>query len=329
MMPSTYRALVCDQLSGDLSGLSIRDLPIVAPGAGEVAIRVRAAALNFPDLLMSAGGYQLKPPLPFVLGMEGAGEVVEVGEGVTGLAVGDRVSFGARPGSFAERAVVNARAVMPAPPGFDFGQASAWRVTALTAWVALVRRGQLAAGETLLVHGASGGTGVAAVQLGRHLGATVIATGTSDEKLAPLRALGADHLLNLRDGFREQVKALTGGRGADVIYDPVGGDVFDESARCIAWGGRLLVIGFAGGRIPSIDVNMPLIKGFSVVGVRAGEYGRRDPVRGAENERDIERLAAQGVFTPLIGARFPFDQVLEAMRALAQRRHPGKIVLEM
>lgn len=328
-MTETYRALVCEQLSDDLSGLALRERPATAPGPGQLAVRVRAAALNFPDLLMSAGKYQLKPPLPFTGGMEGSGEVVAVGDGVSGFSPGDRVTFGARPGAFAERAVVEAAQAQIAPAHFDWAQASAWKVTALTAWVALVRRGQLQRGETLLVHGSSGGTGVAAVQLGRHLGATVIATGTSDEKLAHVRALGAHHVINLRDGFREQVKALTDGRGADVVFDPVGGDVFDESVRCIAWGGRLLVIGFAGGRIPSIDVNMPLIKGFSVVGVRAGEYGRRDPAGGAENLRRIGELAAQGVFDPLIGARFPFERIHDAMRALAERRHPGKIVVEM
>jgi NADPH2:quinone reductase len=278
---------------------------------------------------MSAGRYQLKPPLPFVPGMEGAGVVTALGEAVSDLRVGDAVSFHVRPGAFSEEVVVAREAVIQAPRGFDFAQAAAWHVTALTAWVALVCRGGLQAGQTLLVHGASGGTGIAAVQLGLHLGATVIATGTRADKLEAVRALGAHHVLEVAGGFREPVKALTAGRGADVIFDPVGGDVFDESVRCIAWGGRLLVVGFASGRIASIDTNLPLIKGFSVVGVRAGEYGRRDPVAGAQAEHSIRALADQGVFNPLIGARYPFEEALTAMRALEKRQHPGKIVLTM
>jgi NADPH:quinone reductase len=205
-------------------------------------------------------------------------------------------------------------------------------VTALTAWVALVRRGGLQPGETLLVHGASGGTGLAAVQLGRHLGATVIATGSSLAKLEAARAAGAQHLLRVGEGaagMAAEVKALTGGRGADLVFDPVGGDLFDASTHCIAWGGRLLVVGFAGGRIATLPTNLALIKGFAVIGVRAGEYGRRDPERGEQNRRAVEALAAQGVFKPLLGARFGFEQAKDAYRALAARQVAGKIVIEM
>ena len=323
-------AFVCERLTPDFSGLTVGPWPVRDPGAGEVRVRVRAAALNFPDLLMTQGTYQYKPEPPFVIGMEGAGEVEALGPGVEGLEIGQAVYFGCRNGAMVERLVLAAREVRPAPPGWSHAEAAAWRVGAVTAWVGLSRRGELQAGETLLVHGATGGMGLAAVQLGLHLGATVIATGRSASKLEAARAVGAHHLIEIGpEGFREQVKALTGGRGADVVFDPVGGAVFEESARAIAWNGRLLVIGFASGRIGVVPSNIPLIKGFSIVGVRAGEYGRRDPVRGAEHQQAIESLAAQGIFRPVIGARFPLARAAEAMACLAGGQLPGKIVVEL
>ena len=326
------RAWVCSELSSDLSGLRLMEWPLPPCGRDQARVRVRAAALNFPDLLMTQGLYQFKPPLPFIAGMECAGEVAEVGVDVHGVAIGDKVCVGVRVGAFAEQVVVNADSLRRMPAGFDHADAAAYSVTALTAWVALVRRGALQAGETLLVHGASGGTGLAAVQLGRHLGATVIATGSSAAKLQAAMDQGAHHRIVLdgnAQGLRDAVKSLTAGAGADVVFDPVGGDLFDASVRCIAWGGRLLVIGFAGGRIASIDSNLPLIKGFSVIGVRAGEYGRRDPVGGLQNRQAVEALATRGVFKPLIGARFAFDEGLQAYRAMAARSVAGKIVIEM
>ena len=326
------RAWACVALSEDLSGLQCVEWPLPELGPHDVRLRVRAAALNFPDLLMTRGRYQHKPPLPFVAGMECAGEVEAVGSAVQRWRPGDRVCFNAHGGAFIERLVASESMLRPLPAGMDFAEGAAYGVTAITAWVALVRRGALQRGETLLVHGAGGGTGLAAVQLGHHLGATVIATGSSLHKLEAARAAGADHLLQVRDGaagLANEVKQLTGGRGADVVFDPVGGDLFDASVHCIAWGGRLLVIGFAGGRIATLPSNLALIKGFSVVGVRAGEYGRRDPVRGEENRLAIEALAAQGVFRPPIGARFVFEQAKEAYRALAERRMAGKIVIEL
>jgi len=326
------RAWVCTEVSPDLSGLRLLEWPLPPCGRGQVRVRVRAAALNFPDLLMTQGQYQLKPPLPFVAGMECAGEVAEVGADVHSVSVGDKVCVAVRVGAFAEQVVVDADSLRRVPAGFDYAEAASYSVTGLTAWVALVRRGALQPGETLLVHGASGATGLAAVQLGRHLGATVIATGSSALKLQAAMDHGAHHRIVLdgnAHGLRDAVKSLTAGAGADVIFDPVGGDLFDASVRCIAWGGRLLVIGFAGGRIASIDSNLPLIKGFSVIGVRAGEYGRRNPTHGLQNRQAVEALAARGVFKPLIGARFAFDQGLQAYRAMAGRGVPGKIVLEM
>jgi NADPH:quinone reductase len=323
------RALVCTRLDDDLGGVAPGTFEVPPPAAGEVAVAVRAAALNFPDLLMTRGGYQHKPELPFVVGMEGAGEVAAVGDGVSGYSVGDRVCFSGKEGAIAERIVLPAQLLRPVPAGFDWAQAAAFQVGAVTAWVSLVVRGGLRPGETLLVHGATGGMGAAAVQLGRHLGATVIATGSAGPKLEAVRALGADHVIAVGNGFRERVKELTGGKGADVVFDPVGGDVFDESVRCIGWDGRLLVVGFTSGRIPTVAANLALIKSFSVIGVRAGEHVRRNPAEGRAIVAEVVRLAEQGVFRPLIGARFPLARALEAMRALQSREVPGKIVVEI
>jgi NADPH2:quinone reductase len=321
------RAFVCRTITEDWSGADVADIPAPSPGPGEALIRVTAASVNFPDLLMCQGKYQYKPPPPFVPGMEAVGEIVALGEGASGARVGDVVVAGLRTGGFAEYAVAPAAALRPKPRALDAAQAAAYGAAYLTAWVALVRRGVLREGETLLVHGAAGGVGLAAVDLGKHLGARVIATASTEEKRAFLKAYGADHVL-APTGFREAVKDFTGGRGADVIYDPVGGDVFDESVRCIAFDGRLLVIGFTSGRIPTVSVNMPLIKGFSVVGVRAGEYGRQFPDRGRENADAIWRLADEGRIRPHIHARLPLTRTKEAFGLLASRQVIGKVVIE-
>lgn len=321
------KALVVSELLPDFGGCRLTDTADPQPAAGEVRVRVRAAALGFPDLLMTHGGYQHKPPLPFTPGMEGAGEIVALGAAVDGFAVGDRVAVGGI-GAMAEHMCVPAAAVRKIPDGLDFAAAAATGSAYLTAYVALVRRAFIEPGEWLLVHGAAGGVGLAAVDLGRHLGAKIIATASSDAKCAVLRDRFAPELvLQVGDGFREQVKELTGG-GADVIYDPVGGDVFDESVRCIGWGGRLLVIGFAGGRIPDISVNMPLIKGFSVVGVRAGEFGRRDPAKGAENQAAIWQLAAEGKIAPHVHAVLPLAEWREAFRMMQDREVVGRVILD-
>ena len=321
------RALVCPALADDFSTLRVETRTLSPPGAGEVRVKMRAASLNFPDLLMTQGKYQLKPELPFVPGMEGAGEVIALGSGVADVQIGDPVVVASRFGMFAEEVNVLALSVRPKAVAMTWAQAAAYPAAWLTAYVALVRRGMLQKGETLLVHGAAGGVGMAAVDLGLLLGATVIATAGSDEKRAVLKARGAHHVLDYTRGFREEVKRLTQGRGADVIYDPVGGDVFDESVRCIAFDGRLLVIGFTSGRIPSVSVNMPLIKGFSVVGVRAGEYGRQFPERGRENVEAIEQLAHAGEIRPHIGLSMPLGNAAAAFRALYERRVIGKAVL--
>ncbi|MEQ8281452.1 MAG: NADPH:quinone oxidoreductase family protein [Parvibaculum sp.] len=317
------------ELSDDIAVLRMDEVELPPPGKGEMRLRLKACSVNFPDILMVQGKYQFKPELPFAPGMEGAGLVAAVGEGVTKFKPGDRVVAGLRTGGFAEEANAAEAACRAIPGTMDFAEAAAYPAAYLTAYVALVCRGRLQKGETLLVHGASGGVGLAAVEMGKLLGATVIATSASDEKLKVVKSRGADHVLNVTKGFREHVKELTGGRGADVIYDPVGGDVFDESVRCIAWNGRLLIIGFTSGRIPSVSVNMPLIKGFSVVGVRAGEYGRRDPEAGRANIEAVDRLAAEGKIKPHICARFPLERAVDAMRMLQNREVVGKVVIEM
>ncbi|HTW36381.1 MAG TPA: NADPH:quinone oxidoreductase family protein [Rhizomicrobium sp.] len=320
------KAVVCTAFSDDLSALELRDVALPALEPDDVRVRVRAACVNFPDLLMTDGKYQFKPEPPYVVGQEMAGDVIAVGSAVTQFKLGDRVIGGGLTGAFAEEVQRPASQFRGLPAGADYASGAAFTAAYLTAYVSLVRRAEIAAGEWLLVHGAAGGMGLAAVDLGKLLGARVIATASTEEKRAFLKSYGAEHVLPSQ-GFREAVKDLTGG-GADVIYDPVGGDVFDESVRCIAFNGRLLVVGFTSGRIPSITVNMPLIKGFSVVGVRAGEYGRKFPDKGRENIAAIDRLLAEKKIRPHIGARFPLDKAVDAMRTLKDRTIIGKAIVE-
>jgi NADPH2:quinone reductase len=321
------RALVTESLAADYAGCVLKDIPVPSPGPGEVLVRVRAAGVNFPDLLMTRGEYQMKPPLPFIGGMELAGEIVGLGEGVTAWSLGDAVVGGAKLGGFAEFAVLPAAAIRRKPDRLSFAQAAAVGAAYLTAWVALVRRARLEPGEWVLVHGAAGGVGLAAVDLARALGAKVIAASASDAKLKVIaEEYAPDAVINVTGGFREAVKAITGG-GADVICDPVGGDVFDESTRCIAFDGRLLVIGFTSGRIPTVSANMPLIKGYSVMGVRAGEYGRRFPERGRENVQAVWDLANDGVIHPRVHAELPLDRWREAFDLLADRQVIGKAII--
>ncbi|UAL09890.1 NADPH:quinone oxidoreductase family protein [Caulobacter segnis] len=322
------RALVVEALAPDFAGCAVRDVPTPSPGPGEALVRVRAASVNFPDLLMTRGEYQFKPPLPFTPGLDIAGEVVALGEGVAGLSIGDAVVGGARLGGFAEYAALPAEGLRPKPARLSFAQGAAYGAAYLTAYVALMRRAWLEPGEWVLVHGAAGGVGLAAVDMAKALGAKVIAASASDAKLARIQDLYApDAVVNVAGGFREQVKAITGGRGADVIYDPVGGDIFDESVRCIAFDGRLLVIGFTSGRIPTVSVNMPLIKGFSVMGVRAGEYGRQFPEKGRQNAEAVWRMADEGAISPHVHAELPLERWREAFDLLADRKVVGKAVI--
>ncbi|WP_432770069.1 MAG: NADPH:quinone oxidoreductase family protein [Sphingopyxis sp.] len=323
------RALQVSELLPGHAGAGLVDMPVSVPGPGEVRVRVRAAAVNFPDLLMTRGEYQLKPPLPFVSGLEFAGEVDALGAGVEGWQVGDAVVGGNRFGAMAEYCVVPAAALRAKPAALSWDEAAAYPVAYLTAYVALVRCARVEPGEWVLVHGAAGGVGLATVDLAKALGARVIAAaGSADKRAAIARLHAPDAVIDGGPGFRERVKALTGGAGADVIFDPVGGDVFDESTRCIAFGGRLLVIGFASGRIPEVSVNMPLIKGFAVVGVRAGEYGRRFPDRGAENIAAIDALAAAGTIRPHVHAALDLADWREGFAMLERREVVGKVVLK-
>jgi len=329
MTAPTMRALVVETLAPDFAGCAVREVPTPQPGPGQVLVRVRAASVNFPDLLMTRGEYQFKPPLPFTPGLDLAGEVAALGEGVTGWSLGEAVVGGARLGGFAQYAVLAAEALKPKPARLSFAEAAAYGAAYLTAYVALMRRARLEPGEWVLVHGAAGGVGLAAVDLAKALGAKVIAASASDEKLAQIQRLYApDAIVNVTGGFKDEVKAITGGRGADVIYDPVGGDVFDESVRCIAFDGRLLVIGFTSGRIPTVSVNLPLIKGFSVMGVRAGEYGRRFPEKGRENTEAVWRMADEGVISPHVHATFKLEHWREAFDLLANRQVVGKAVVQ-
>jgi NADPH2:quinone reductase len=321
------RALVVEELLPDYAGVHMRDLPTPQPGPGEVRIRVRAAAVNFPDLMQTRGEHQHKPPIPFVGGMELAGEIDALGEGVSGFAVGDAVCSGGR-GGFAEFAILPAATLRRKPERLSFAEAAGYPVAYLTAYVAFSRCGMVQPGEWVLVHGAAGGVGLAAVDYAKVLGAKVIAASASDEKLAIIeREYDVDATVNVTRGFRERVKELTGGRGADVIYDPVGGDVFDESIRCIAFGGRILSIGFTSGRLPVLPVNIALIKGFSVMGVRAGEYGRQNPAKGRENNEAIWKLAEDGKVRPRVDKEYPLTGWREAFETLAQRKVVGKTII--
>jgi NADPH:quinone reductase len=322
------RALVVEALEPDYAGCVMKDIPTPDPRAGEVLVRTRAASVNFPDLLQTRGEYQHKPPLPFIPGLEMAGEVVALGEGVEQFKIGDAVVGGARIGGFSEFAVSPATALRLKPERLSYAEAAGYGAAYITAYVSLVRRARAQPGEWVLVHGAAGGVGLAAVDMARALGCKVIAASASDAKLAVIQAEYApDAAVNVTGGFREQVKEITGGRGADVIYDPVGGDVFDESVRCIAFDGRLLVVGFTSGRIPTVSVNMPLIKGFSVMGVRAGEYGRQFPERGRENTQAIWAMAAEGQVRPRVHAELPLASWREAFDLLANRQVIGKAVI--
>ena len=318
------KALIVHRLSDDLSGTALADVPVPEPTAGQLLVRVRAASLNYPDLLMARGGYQLKPALPFTLGMEMAGEVVA---GAGDFVPGDRVVAGTRLGGFAELVAVDATAARRVPDALSFAQAASVGAAYLTAYVALVALGRMRPGESVLVHGATGGVGLAAVDLAHALGARVIATSRSPDKLATVAAEYPVAATLPAPGFRERVKELTAG-GADLVFDPVGGDVFDESVRCIGWGGRLLVVGFTSGRIPAVAANLPLIKGFSVIGVRAGEYGRRDPAAGRAATDAVWRLAAQGRIRPRVHAAHKLEQWRAAFDAMAAAAHIGKLVIE-
>ncbi len=327
MAAISVKAMVCKAWGGPDS-LVLDNLELPALGPKDVRIRVRAAGLNFPDTLMIAGKYQFKPAFPFAPGMECAGEIAEVGEKVTDVKPGDRVMATTGNGAFGEMVNCPAASVYKIPDSMPYEVAAGFPITYGTTYHALVDRGRMQKGEVLLVHGAAGGVGLNAVELGRELGATVIGTVGSDEKAAIVKEYGAAHVINYStESIKDRVKELTGGNGADVIYDAVGGDAFDQSLRCINWDGRLLVIGFASGRIPEAPANLALIKGCSIVGVFWGAFAAREPQKNRANFAALLALYEQGRLKPHVSSTFALDQVPQAMQALLSRKTTGKVVI--
>jgi NADPH2:quinone reductase len=320
------RAIRCHELIGP-AGLRVDDVPEPEPAAGEVLIDVKAAGVNFPDLLITQGKYQFKPPPPFVPGGEVAGVVRAVGSGVTRFSPGDRVAATMLFGAFAERVAVPAAASAALPDSVSFEVGAAVLLTYATTIHALVDRAALRSGETLLVLGAAGGVGTAAIELGKCLGARVIAAASSDEKLAYCRERGADATINYTtEDLKERAKALSGG-GADVIYDPVGGDLTEAALRAIAWEGRHLIVGFAAGPIPKIPANLVLLKGCQIVGVFWGMFAQRETARNGANVERVLAWLAEGKIRPHVDAVLPFDRAGEALEKLARRDVKGKLVL--
>lgn len=323
------KAVLCKAL-GPARNLVLEEVESPVPKKNEILLEVHAAGVNFPDTLIIEGKYQFQPPLPFSPGGEAAGIVRAVGEKVTTLKVGDRVMALTGWGSFAEQVAVPAYNAIPIPAQMDFSSAAAFGMTYGTSMHALQQRGQLKPGETLLVLGASGGVGLAAVEIGKAMGARVIAAASSAEKLAVAKAAGADDLINYSEhSLKDEIKRLTGGNGADVIYDPVGGDLFDQAVRGIAWNGRLLVVGFASGRIPELPVNLALLKGAAVLGVFWGAFAQRQPADNAANFQQLFTWYAEGKLKPLVSQTFELAQAGAAIDVLGQRKAVGKLVVTM
>jgi NADPH:quinone reductase len=322
------RAVLCRTLDGPDS-LTLESLPDPVPGPGEAVVDMVAAALNFPDILAARGLYQIKQELPFVPGQEGAGVVSAVGEGVTKLRLGDRVLLTAS-GCFAEKTRVDARRLVRLPDSMDFRTAAGLTVTYGTTIHALRQRANLRPGETLLVLGAAGGVGLAAVELGKALGAKVVAAASSDEKLAVARLAGADELINYATAsLRDGIKAATGGEGVDVVYDPVGGELTEPAIRSLKRNGRLLVIGFATGTIPKIPINLTLLKECSIVGVFWGSFAQNEPAMHIANMRELFELHAQRRIVPRVAERFPLEHFRAAYARLEQRQAMGKVILDI
>ena len=322
------KALRVERLSEDLSGLALADMPTPQRAAGEVLVEVKAASLNFPDLLMTRGAYQFKPEVPFTSGLECAGLVIEA-DPDSGFAPGDRVMGGNKTGAFAQMASLPARGLSRVPEGLSMAQASAMGAAYSTAYTGLVELCGLKPGQWLFVTGASGGVGLAAIDLARALGAKVIAATGVEAKREQIEAMAAPDAVILSEGrFREQVAEITGGALCDIVFDMVGGDVFDECTRCVSFAGKLVVVGFTSGRIAEVATNIPLIKGFSIVGLRAGEYARRFPERGAAIRDEIARMAASGAINPAVSKVLPLSQWREGFEAMAKRELVGKVVFE-
>jgi len=323
------RAVRC-KAYGPPDSLVVEDIASPVAGPGEVIVGVKAAGVNFPDVLIIQNKYQVKPPLPFSPGSEIAGVVKAVGDGVDAVKAGDRVFAITGYGAFTEEVTVEAARLLRIPQGMDFVTAAAFGLTYATSDHALRDRGALKAGETLLILGAGGGVGLAAIDIGKALGARVIACASDDEKLAVCRDHGADATINYAaEDLRERIKALTGGKGADVVYDPVGGPYTELALRSIAWRGRLLVVGFAAGEIPKIPLNLTLLKGCAIVGVYWGEFSRREPERFAESIGQLGRWYAEGKLKPHVSQVLPLERAADALTRMANREVKGKVVLSV
>ena len=321
------KALLCTEF-GPLEKLTIREIPKPSPGPGQVLLDVKASSLNFPDVLMAQGLYQVKPPLPFSPGTEMAGVVVETGVDVQGVKTGDRVIAMPGWGGFAEECAVDAGRLIPLPEGMDFDTGAAFLYTYETSLHALRDRGRLQAGETLLVLGAAGGVGLAAVEIGKAMGARVIAAASSEDKLALCKERGADEAINyVSENLRGRINELTGQRGVDIVFDPVGGSYTETALRAMAWGGRLLVIGFATGDIPKIPINLALLKERSIIGVYWGESIKHDPEGHARNVKQLVEWLAAGKVNPVISERVPLSEAADAMKRMFNRQVKGKVVV--
>ncbi|MGE0668492.1 MAG: NADPH:quinone oxidoreductase family protein [Sphingomonadales bacterium] len=321
------RAIMCRE-HGDLSVLKLEEVPDPVPGPGQALVRIRACGINFADSIMAAGKYQNQPDLPFTPGSEIAGDIVALGEDVEDFAVGDRVMGLPGRGGYAELAAVDAGRLSPLPEGLSYEQAASFAVTYGTGHIALAHRARLRPGETLLVHGAAGGVGLTAVELGKIMGARVIATAGGPDKLEIARAAGADEAIDyLTEDIRERVKALTGGKGADVIYDPVGGDVFDASLRCVAFEGRILVIGFAGGRVPQIPANHVMVKNVDIIGVNRPAYDVLAADVARRSQEQLLEWLAEGRLRPLVSRTFPLERAVEGLESVVSRKSTGKVVI--
>jgi NADPH2:quinone reductase len=321
------KAVLCKEL-GPPEKLVVEEVPSLAPGKGQVVVGVKAAGVNFPDTLIIQGKYQFKAEPPFSPGGEVAGVVKALGEGVTGVRVGERVIATGTYGGFAEEMAVEAERLVPMPDAMDYVPASAFILTYGTSYHALKDRAQLKAGETLLVLGASGGVGIAAIQLGKAMGARVIAAASSEAKLAVCKDNGADELIDYADDdLRTRVKAITAGRGVDVVYDPVGGPYSEPALRDMAWNGRFLVVGFAAGEIPKVPLNLVLLKGCAIVGVFWGAFTRAEPQRNRRNNEELMQLYLDGKVKPHIHATYPLTEAAKALNEVLYKRVSGKVVL--
>ncbi|MFN0299161.1 MAG: NADPH:quinone oxidoreductase family protein [Burkholderiales bacterium] len=321
------KAVLCKQ-PGPPSALVVEDIASPQPGPGQLVVQMKAAGVNFPDVLIIQGKYQHKPEMPFSPGAEAAGIVTAVGTGVTGFGVGDAVAAVMTYGAFAEEFVIEASRAIKLPPGFDMKVAAGFGLTYGTTYHALKDRAQIRPGETLLVLGAAGGVGLAAVELGALMGARVIAAASSDEKLETCKRFGAEYTINYtRDDLREALRKIVGNNGVDVVYDPVGDKYAEPAVRSLAWGGRFLVIGFAAGEIPKIPLNLLLLKGASIVGVFWGSFSQREAAANANNNATLVRWIASGRLKPLVSATYTLDQVPQALTDMSNRKVQGKVVV--